>query len=94
MDETQEKKNIFEDDEKLIIAAKQYLELVRTLKEQAKTDPSKAPKPQMIADMMHISIEELIELVPFAENDLGDFEREWIESHKIATINEDYEIIR
>jgi hypothetical protein len=86
--------DIFENDEKLIAAAKQLLEVNRKMEEDAKTDPAQAPTPQRLADALGITVEGVTELIPFAKNDLGSYELDYINAHKMATITDNFEIIR
>ena|SRR3990167_4841195 len=83
----QESTNIFEDDGKLIELAHRYIELREKLKREATTDPSRTPTPTLLARELQLSVEEVLELQDFADNFLGDFEREYIEQRAAGYID-------
>jgi hypothetical protein len=86
---------IFESDEKFIAAAKELIEVRRTMQEAGRIDPAKAPNPVNLAEALGITIEGVVELMQFADSgDLGEFEKEMILSQRIATINDEGEIVR
>ncbi len=79
--------NIFENDEKLLELAHAYIDLREKLKREATKDSARTPTPSLLARELHLSVEEVLELQDFADNDLGDFEREYVEQRAAGYID-------
>lgn len=71
-------RNIFEDDAKLIEISKRLIETRERLKERAMTNPEELPTPQRLAIELGLTLDEVLELIDFADNYLGEFEMRYI----------------
>ena len=67
-------RNIFEDEDKLILLCKEFIELREKLKREAVKNPDRTPTPTLLAREMNVSIEALHEIADVADNHLSDLE--------------------
>ena len=71
-------RNIFDDTGELIRMARECLTLLETLRSQAASDSSRVSVPSIVAKHFNLSLATAMELMDFANNDLGPVEDDFI----------------
>ena len=67
-------RDIFEDEDKLILLCKRFIEAREQLKREAVKNPERTPTPTLLAKTLNVPIEALHEIADVADNYLSDLE--------------------
>jgi hypothetical protein len=85
----QDSQTDFFDDDKLVSLARQFIETRERLKQESRLDASRIPTPSLLAKELHVTIEDLDQIQDFAENYLGEYEREVVERRAVGFLDVD-----